>query len=1377
MHPFGILFGSKGLSNFRESSILNKIHQHPELTTLDIAAISTQYVHLLHTTQNLSELNYHKLTHILNYGEDYIDITTDVNFDNTLTEIYTVWVIPRLGSISPWSSKATDIAHNVGLMDVKRIERAMVYRFYSKKTSTAKNILNKVINFITPKEEAELSIVLNATQLNTKQQQLLHSLIHDRMTESIVHNSNEALRVFNEQTTAENLKHIELAHLKQANTDMGLALSKDEIDYLHNAYSTMQRNPTDVELMMFAQANSEHCRHKIFNASWTIDGIAQKHSLFSMIKHTHQTHPEGTIVAYADNAAIMQGTQSIRYAADYATGLYSAHFDTLHTIMKVETHNHPTAIAPFAGAATGAGGEIRDEGATGRGSKPKAGLVGFSVSHLHIPNYAQNWEDKTYGKPAHIASSLDIMLQGPIGAAAFNNEFGRPNLAGYFRVYQQHINGQCYGYHKPIMLAGGMGSIRDAYTHKKDLPHETLLIQLGGAGMRIGIGGGAASSMAAGSNNIELDFNSVQRDNAELQHRAQEVINTCFNLEENPILSIHDVGAGGLSNAFPELAEGANKGAIFDLRAIHVQENGMSPAEIWCNESQERYVLAIAAKNLQQFMAICERERCPMCLVGCIKDSTIPAQQHLKLIDSDLDKKDKNYNIIDFSMETLFGKPPKVYKDVQRCNISLPTLNIDNIALEKIAFDVLKHPTVANKEFLISIGDRTVGGLSNRDQMVGPWQIPIADYAATLSDFEHHHGQAMAIGERTPIAVLNASASARMSIAEVVTNLLGADIQKLNDIKLSANWMASCGNQQQDMALFDAVQAVGIELCPQLGLSIPVGKDSLSMRMLWKDEAENVVEKSVIAPLSLITTGFAPIKDVHSNITPQLQLKNNKINESEITELILIDLGMGKNRLAASILSQITQQYGDITPDLDNANDLINLFNAIHALKAEQYVLALHDRSDGGLWATLCEMAFAGHVGLNINIDILIAASKINSSNTYEDVKDASKQNMQLHQLSALHVLFNEELGVVIQTYKSQREAIFSILRQYKLAQCSHVIANLNTQDSIDIYCDTQKIFSQPRAVLQQAWSEVSYHMAYLRDNPKCVQENFDNILQDNSGIKITYSEAELISLNTLNIIKNAPLKVAILREQGVNSHVETAFAIQKAGFIPYDVHMQDLLSGRFNLANFAGFVACGGFSYGDVLGAGQGWAKTILHNTILHEMFATFFKRDNTFALGICNGCQMMSYLTSIIPNTNNWPNFTRNISEQYEARLSLVKIQSSPSIFLQGMQDWVLPVAVAHGEGFANFSKQGNAQSVNVAAVFVDNQHNDTEKYPFNPNGSAGGLSAVVSSDGRFMAMMPHPERVLRTAQLSYCPPEWKEQQFTPWLKMFTNIQKMYR
>ncbi|MFM2344099.1 MAG: hypothetical protein RLZZ210_709, partial [Pseudomonadota bacterium] len=1201
---------------------------------------------------------------------------------------------------------------------------------------------------------------------------IINNIIHDRMTESTVSNTQEALNLFNE-LEAKPLAHIDISSpnigkqaLEQANKTMGLALSSDEIDYLFDAYTKMGRNPTDVELMMFAQANSEHCRHKIFNASWVIDGVKQDYSLFDMIKNTHKVTPQGTIVAYSDNSAIMQGKPSVRYVPDYATGLYASHDDILHTIMKVETHNHPTAISPFAGASTGAGGEIRDEGATGRGSKPKAGLAGFSVSDLNIPNYEQAWENKDYGRPSHMASPLEIMIQGPIGAAAFNNEFGRANLAGYFRVYQQQVAGKNYGYHKPIMLAGGMGSICDKYTHKEDLPKDTLLIQLGGPGMRIGIGGGAASSMTSGTNAVELDFNSVQRDNAELQHRAQEVITTCYNLNINPILSIHDVGAGGLSNAFPELAEGANQGAIFDLRAVDVQESGMSPAEIWCNESQERYVLAIAPQSLDLFSQICERERCPFRVVGTIQEEKI-----LKLIDSDLQQDDVNHKVIDLSMETLFGKPPKVHKDVVHTEFSLPTQELDNTSLEQVALDVLRHPTVANKEFLITIGDRSVGGLSSQDQMVGPWQIPVADCAITLSDFTNSHGQAMAIGERTPLAVLNASASARISVAEVITNMLGADVQKLEDIKLSANWMAACGDNQQDVNLFDAVKTVGLELCPALGLSIPVGKDSLSMRTVWQDELSQET-KSVTSPLSLITSGFANVDDVRKTITPQLQKLVNDDN-TQASEIILIDLGKGQNRLAGSILNQVTSQYGDKTPDLDNPQDLINLFSAVKKLKEQNLILALHDRSDGGLWATLCEMSFAGHLGVSINVDILIASSQANNSqNSYDDVKDASKQNSGARQKATLEALFNEELGLAIQTSKHNREQVFAILREFNLSAISHVVATPNNTDNIEIYCDAKSVFKAERAKLQQVWSEVSYQIARLRDNPDCVQQNFDNILVENKGINPSKTKNFDVNKTTKAINISGNKNVAILREQGVNSHVEMAFALEQAGFNCYDVHMSDLLVGKFDLANFVGFIACGGFSYGDVLGAGQGWAKTILYNEKLNQMFSTFFNRKDSFALGICNGCQMLSQLSPIIPNTQNWPRFTRNVSEQYEARLSMVKINNSPSIFFKDMQDLVLPIVVAHGEGFADFSQNGDISKVDISCTFVDNQHASTQIYPFNPNGSPQGITAVTSTDGRFTAMMPHPERALRTQQLSYCPQQWKEQEFTPWLQMFINV-----
>ncbi len=1357
MYQFSVLAGSNALSYFRINSILQKINE--KLSSTNISCISSQYFHFIQQTNFLTENEKKTLEGILTYGNKFINKADDDN----LAEIYSVIVIPRLGTTSPWSSKASDIAHNTGLSNVKRIERGIEYKFYIDKTNSLSQIIRQKIADILGGNK---DLQNNADILDDKEKNIINGIIHDRMTESIMYNQQSALSLFDE-IAAKPLNHIDISEqngakkaLEKSNKDMGLALSIDEIDYLFDAYTKMHRNPTDVELMMFAQANSEHCRHKIFNASWVIDGVKQDYSLFGMIKNTHKITPQGTIVAYSDNSAIMQGQKSIRYFPDYMTGLYAAHSDILHTIMKVETHNHPTAISPFAGASTGAGGEIRDEGATGRGSKPKAGLTGFSVSHLNIPNYVQSWEkeDIEYGKPSHIASPLDIMIQAPIGAAAFNNEFGRANLAGYFRVYQQKIKDKYYGYHKPIMLAGGMGSICDKYTHKQDLAEGTLLIQIGGPSMRIGIGGGAASSMTTGTNAIELDFNSVQRDNAELQHRAQEVITACYNLEDNPILSIHDVGAGGLSNAFPELAEGAGKGAVFDLRTIDVQESGMSPAEIWCNESQERYVLAISPQNLPLFEQICKRERCPFKVVGKIQEN-----KTLELIDSNLNKSDENYKVIDLSMETLFGKPPKVQKDVTCISIELGKEELDNINLEQAALDILRHPTVANKEFLITIGDRSVGGLSSQDQMVGPWQIPVADCAVTLSDFENSHGQAMAIGERTPLAVLNAAASARISVAEVITNLLGADIQKLSDIKLSANWMAACGDNEQDVNLYTVVKAIGLELCPALGLSIPVGKDSLSMRTVWNDEN---VSKNVTSPVSLITSGFAPVSDVRKTITPQLQLLSDENNINKPTEIILIDLGKGKNRLAGSILTQVSGQYGNQTPDLDNPQDLINLFSGIKKLKDNNLILAMHDRSDGGLWAALCEMSFAGHMGISINIDILIASSQ--SNNAYDDVKDGAKQNSGARHKAALEVLFNEEVGLVIQTAKQNREQVFNILREFNLSSYSHITAAPNISDNIEIYCDAKVIFNESRVLLQQVWSEVSYKIAELRDNPECVQQNFNNIVIRNKGI----NPSPIIKFPVnIKYPSSKQKKAAILREQGVNSHIEMAFALEQAGFSCYDVHMSDLLSGKFDLADFAGFIACGGFSYGDVLGAGQGWAKTILYNTKLNQMFSQFFNRKDSFALGICNGCQMLSHLSPIIPNTQHWPRFTRNVSEQYEARLSMVKINNSPSIFFKDMHDLVLPIVVAHGEGYADFSQHGSIDNVDISCYFVDNQHDRTDIYPFNPNGSPLGITAVTSSDGRFTAMMPHPERALRTQQLSYCPPQWKEHEFTPWLQMFIN------
>jgi phosphoribosylformylglycinamidine synthase len=1389
-----ILAGGNALSQFRQQNLLNKINSQLGFSEhFNISYVQANYIHFIqYNNEHISDNESKTLAAILDYAPKNNDAINIAN--NKLELTHSIIVIPRFGTISPWSSKASDIAHNAGLINIKRLERGIEYKFYAANPNAITEVIDKIKNIFSSNNDNNIN--------HAEYKNIINACVFDRMTETIINDPSQALKLFYE-VQASGLVHVDISTgkqaLEQANIEMGLALSADEIEYLIDAYTIMRRNPTDVELMMFAQANSEHCRHKIFNASWVVDGIAQGHSLFGMIKNTHKTTPQGTIVAYSDNAAIMAGKATHKYWADYTGGKYKRHNKITHTLMKVETHNHPTAIAPYAGAATGAGGEIRDEGATGRGAKPKAGLCGFSVSHLHIPNYAQSWEaniDVTqnrgndnnnnisnssknsgiyYGKPAHIASSLDIMLAGPIGAAAFNNEFGRPNINGYFRVYQQNIAGNNKGYHKPIMLAGGIGNIFDEHTHKLDLPQASLLIQLGGAGMRIGVGGGAASSMTAGTNSAELDFNSVQRDNAELQHRAQEVINSCWSMQDkNPILSIHDVGAGGISNAFPELAEGSNMGAIFDLRKVPMQESGLSPAEMWCNESQERYVLAIDPKNLELFKQICERERCLFAVVG-----SIDSNKTLQLIDSDLKASDANYQVINLAMETLFGKPPKVHKDVTHAEKldkqakQFPAIVYDNLDINQIALDILRHPTVASKEFLITIGDRSVGGLINQDQMVGPWQVPVADCGITLMGFDEHHGEAMAVGERTPLAVLNAAASARMAVGEVITNLIGADIEKLQDIKLSANWMAACGNNDDDVDLFDAVHTIGMEICPALGLSIPVGKDSLSMRTVWKDDSE--VDKKVSSPLSLIVSGFAPVSDIRKTITPQLQ--------HIASDIILIDIACGKNRMAGSIMSQISSQYGDSTPDIEFANiDILkNVFYGVKELKDAGLILSCHDKSDGGLWATICEMSFAGNIGVSINLDILLA-SMDSTQNTiaYDDVKDGHKQNQGIRINAAMQVIFNEELGVVIQSDVNKRDEVYKILRKHNLGGISHIIAkpNLNNDnDNISVYVDANPIISKKRSELMQVWSEVSMHIAMLRDNPACVTQNFANILVPNQGLQAKVKLAgEYPSINVnINIGKAKP-KIAILREQGVNSHVETAYAFELAGFECYDVHMSDLLAGRFDLANFQSLVACGGFSYGDVLGAGQGWAKTILHNTALNAMFSEFFNRDDTLALGICNGSQMLSYLSSIMPQTEHWGRFTRNISEQYEARLSLVEVQKTNSIFLQGMEGSILPVVVAHGEGFANFSTYGTIDMVDASLKFVDNNHAQTTIYPYNPNGSPHGIAALSSTHGRFMATMPHPERALRTSQLSYCPVQLSDKEYTPWLQLFQNAYNFY-
>jgi phosphoribosylformylglycinamidine synthase len=1329
--------GAEALSQFRQQRLLSSLQERG----IELTQIQAQYVHFIWSDAKVSDDHLSVLRGLLNYGEPFV--LKEVKGLFTGKPQHAV-VAPRLGTISPWASKATDIAHHCGL-DVLRIERGVQFFWMSKKT------------------------------LNSEQEQIILSAIHDRMTEITLSSVDAAAQLY--QTLVDkNFERIDILHggkraLEEANANMGLALSDDEVDYLVDNFKKLNRNPSDVELMMFAQANSEHCRHKIFNATWTIDGLNQDKSLFAMIRNTHQLQPNGTIVAYSDNSAIMAGCEAEVWAPNEQQE-YVKKTRLTHTLMKVETHNHPTAIAPYPGASTGSGGEIRDEGATGIGGKPKAGLCGFSVSNLNLPGSQLPWDQDVYGKPERIASPLQIMIEGPLGGAAFNNEFGRPNLGGYFRVFEQTIDGQRRGYHKPIMIAGGIGAIDDGHTHKKEIKAGNLLVQLGGPGMRIGMGGGAASSMATGANTADLDFDSVQRGNPEIERRAQEVINACRALgDKNPIISIHDVGAGGLSNAFPELADGAGLGAIFDMRKVPLEESGMSPAEIWCNESQERYVLAIAKESLPLLAAMCERERCPIAVVG---ETT--QERQLFLVDTkESEGKDARLPI-DMPMEVLLGKPPRMHRDVQRFEKKLPEVDLTDVELDIAASLVLQHPTVASKSFLITIGDRTVGGLNARDQFVGPWQVPVADAAVTLMDYKGYRGEVMSMGERTPLAVMNAPAAARMAVAESITNLLSADIDKIEDIKLSANWMAACGNLGEDAKLFDSVKAVGMDLCPALGISIPVGKDSLSMRTQWSDE-KTQEEKSVTSPVSLIISAFAPVVDVRKTTTPLLQVKDDQ-GVSLDTEILLIDLGHSKNRIAGSILAQVINQAGQSTPDLDNPQDLKNLAAAIIELRRKDMLLAYHDRSDGGLFAAAAEMAFASHVGLSLNVDMLVLDNGHESD--FGDAKNWTQQVSGRRNDLTLRALFNEELGALIQVKRSDRDAVLAVLKTHNLYACSHVVGKPNSTGQIEVWRDAKKIFDVPRHVLQKLWQSTSWQIARLRDNPVCADSE-NNLVDELSDLgmqpKLTFNPNEDIAAPY--IAKGVKPKVAILREQGVNSHLEMAYAMDWAGFSTHDVHMSDLIAGRISLKDFQGLVACGGFSYGDVLGAGEGWAKSILFNPSIKDQFQTYFSRTDTFGLGICNGCQMMSNLSSIIPGAETWSKFTRNQSEQYEARLVMVEVTKSPSIFLQGMEGSQLPIAVAHGEGFSNFSQQGNFSQLKdkglVALRFVDNQGLPTEIYPLNPNGSPEGVTGLTTPDGRFTVLMPHPERVFRTSQMSWAPTAWHDiaDGASPWMRMFRNAR----
>ncbi len=1332
--------GGNALSAFRAQALL------PRLQALcsRISGVLARHVHWVQAEPGRAP-DQDKLAGLLRYGDAY---------DDDASEGSLVVVMPRLGTVSPWSSKATDIAHNCGLL-LHRVERVTEYQLL-----LTSGLLDGMFKMAPkPLSEAEL--------------QACAMLLHDRMTESVAFEREAAGHLFDPQP-APPMVHVDVlspgpqggqAALAAANAEFGLALSSDEIDYLLGAFRGLGRNPSDVELMMFAQANSEHCRHKIFNAEFVIDGQPQPLSMFGMIRNTEKlldgTGKQHSIVAYSDNAAVMAGGPIERWLPQGFSDapIYVARNEIAHVLMKVETHNHPTAISPFPGAATGAGGEIRDEGATGRGAKPKAGLSGFSVGNLHLPGLDEPWERSPVGKPEHIASALQIMIDGPLGGAAFNNEFGRPNLAGYFRVFEQRVAGVQRGYHKPIMIAGGLGSISDGQTHKLAFAAGTLLVQLGGPGMRIGMGGGAASSMAAGTNTAALDFDSVQRGNPEIQRRAQEVINHCWSLGKgNPIVAIHDVGAGGISNAFPELVDGAGKGATFDLRRVPLQQSGLAPKEIWCNESQERYTLAINPELMPLFERMCARERCPFAVVGVTTDAP-------ELI---LEDGPGGERVIDMPLQVLLGKPPKMVRNVSRVARSEPALKLTGIQLDEVAFSVLRHPTVASKRFLITIGDRTVGGLSHRDPMVGPWQVPVADCAVTLADFAGFRGEAMSLGERTPLAALDAPASGRMAVGEAITNLLAAPIE-LSRVKLSANWMAACGEPGEDAALYDTVKAVGMALCPALGIGIPVGKDSLSMRTKWKD-AEG--DQQVTAPVSLIIAAFAALDDVRGTLTPQLQ----RLPDDAETTLILIDLGQGRQRMAGSMLAQVIGQFGDVVPDLDEPAQLVALVAAINQLRAEGRLLAYHDRSDGGLWAAACEMAFAGQLGLSLNVDLLVTEGDGISDSRAEmgDAKNWASQISERRNELTLKALFNEELGAVIQLRRSDRDAVMGVLRSHGLSRHSHVIGKTNARAVIEVWRDAKSQFSAPLRDLQQAWDEVSWRISRLRDNPACADSEHAAAgvgVANDPGLHqhLSFDAAEDVSAPCLMLSRP---KIAILREQGVNSQVEMSYAMAQAGFDAYDVHMSDLQSGGARLDQFQALVACGGFSYGDTLGAGEGWARSILFNPALAEQFAAFFQRPDTLSLGVCNGCQMMAALADIIPGTAHWPRFTRNKSEQFEARLSLVEVLDSPSLFFSGMAGSRLPIAVAHGEGFADFSQRGNAAQVRRAMRFVDHQGQATEAYPCNPNGSHGGLTAVTTDDGRFSVLMPHPERVFRNVQMSWTAGEVSAP--SPWRRMFGNARR---
>ena len=1304
-----IISGDIALSHFRTQKCQNDLATRiPQCH-----GVETRFVYFLQTDSQFDSNELAKIYGLLNTTAALQQPPAIKSSGSIVKKV----VVPRIGTISPWSTKASDIFYLCGFGEIKRVERGVVWWFYGDG--------------------------LDHRMDDGMDESALSGLVFDPMTESLLDTEADVRKLFVSQEPAP-LLTVDLLNggaqaLHQANMEFGFALSEEEQAYLIEQFSKLGRNPTDVELMMFAQVNSEHCRHKIFNADWVIDGESKDQSLFSMIRHTHQHTPDGTLSAYSDNAAVLAGSEAQRWASDPNNDGYGYTREPVHFTAKVETHNHPTAISPYPGASTGSGGEIRDEGATGRGGKPKAGLVGYSVSHLRIPDLPKPWE-QAESKPDRIAAPLQIMTEGPLGAAAFNNEFGRPNIAGYFRTFEQQgeSENERFGYHKPIMLAGGLGTIRPQHVEKNAIVPGTPIIVLGGPTMLIGLGGGAASSVASGSRSELLDFASVQRGNPEMQRRCQEVIDTCCAMgDDNPIVSIHDVGAGGLCNALPELVHDSDSGGVFGLRNILNDEESMSPMQIWCNESQERYVLAVAPERLQEFEAICRRERCLFAVVG-------EAVEQKKLVLQDSAFSDFDQQPIDLPMDVLFGLPPKMLRKVEsRGDTPLPSV-FHHIELKDAFQRVLSFPTVGDKTFLVTIGDRSVTGLIARDQMVGPWQVPVADVAVTACGYRSNSGEAFAIGERTPIATIDSPASGRMAIAEVLTNMAAACIGNIENIKLSANWMVAAGEPGHDADLYETVRSVALELCPALGLAIPVGKDSMSMRTLWQED-EN--EMRNVSPLSLVVTGFSRVQDIRKTLTPEL-------SNSDDTELWLVDLGGGKSRMAASVLSQVFSHTDGEVPDVDNCDELAGLFKFIQKLIAEDILLAYHDRSDGGLAATLCEMAFASRCGLEIHLP------------------DSER--------SPLEILFNEEVGCVVQIRQASSAALLNLAETQGISERVHNIGVPSVTGQISIFAKGNLLYEENRAKLHQIWSETTWQIQRLRDNPVCADEEYGRIIdQQDSGLfsALTFEHNEQISseiFDSVNIHTSRP-KIAILREQGVNGQLEMAAAFHSVGFDAIDVTTTDLID-DLDLKSFSGLAACGGFSFGDVLGAGEGWGKSILYNEKLKDKFEAFFNRSDSFVLGVCNGCQMLSSIKQIIPGTAYWPRFLRNTSEQYEARFVMVEVSSDKSVLLKDMQGSKFPVSTAHGEGRAVFA-DSRAQNELVkqrqtCLRYVDSQGEPTQRYPMNPNGSVNGLTGFTNDDGRITIMMPHPERVFRSVSNSWNPGDWGE--FSPWIKIFKNARE---